>query len=100
MTDTSAIPSDLPPGVPLGQGFIPLTVALSVDPITTGTVYVHVDTIGTILVPPPLSAIEELEGASQPGAQVGLRGENNGFSVLETPAEVFELIERAKVMQR
>lgn len=81
-------------------GFVPLTVALSVEPLETSTVYVRGTAVSTVLVPPRQTQLEEEAGVPSPGALITLVGEREGFSVLETPREVFELLARSEASRK
>lgn len=81
-------------------GFVPLTVALSVEPLETTTVYVRGTTISSVLAPPRQTELEKDAGVASPGANIGLVGEREGFSVLETPAEVFALLAQAEAARK
>lgn len=81
-------------------GFVPLTVALSVEPLETSTVYVRGTAVSAVLVPPRKTQLEEEAGVPSPGALITLVGEREGFSVLETPREVFELLARSEVSRK
>lgn len=81
-------------------GFVPLTVALSVEPLEMTTVYVRSTTISSVLAPPRQTELEKDAGVPSLGANIGLVGEREWFSVLETPAEVFALLAQAEATRK